>query len=460
MAYANPDAVTQIANGLSTTTFSYDADGNVTQKTVDGTTTTYIYDYANRLTALGVLGATTTYAYDAFGQRVLQTGTTTTYLYPFKWYSVASSTGSGAKFATSTDYVFNGDSLVATIDQQTASGNATGTAKTRYIHPDHLGSTNVVTDENDNVVQTLDYYPYGATRISSGTSTNERRKFIGQFTDDSALSYFNARYYNPTQGQFLTEDPVFLALGSPSAEQLSQHNSQTILSDPQKLNSYSYAADNPIKLKDPTGLTSLYDVFSGRATWNDYQVDVGTGAMILSQESPAWDYAFGHPYKAGLVVGAFSGVAADAAVSGAVAFGAARAPGVGAAYAAKQAFAGIYYSALTLGSAGGIPAGINAVSKINFNNPSTAIPSALSLTFQIGPTFIGGITSSISDIFQFLTMLDQGLTNLRNAANKQGTSGPASSPSSANTSAGGPSGSSQTAPSPGNAHTACGTLCS
>jgi hypothetical protein len=65
------------------------------------------------LTALGAGGATTTYGYDAFGQRVFQTGTTTTYLYPFKWYSVASSTGSGAKFATTTDYVFNGDSLVA-----------------------------------------------------------------------------------------------------------------------------------------------------------------------------------------------------------------------------------------------------------------------------------------------------------------------------------------------------------
>jgi uncharacterized protein RhaS with RHS repeats len=92
-AYANPDAVTQIANGLSTTTFSYDADGNVTQKTVDGTTTTYVYDYANRLTALGVLGATTTYAYDWAGNRVSQTGTSTTYLYPFKWYSAASRTG-------------------------------------------------------------------------------------------------------------------------------------------------------------------------------------------------------------------------------------------------------------------------------------------------------------------------------------------------------------------------------
>ena len=80
MAYANPDAVTQIANGHSTTTFLYDNAGNVTQKTVDGTTTTYLYDYLNRLTALGVGGATTTYGYDWAGNRIYQTGTSTTYL--------------------------------------------------------------------------------------------------------------------------------------------------------------------------------------------------------------------------------------------------------------------------------------------------------------------------------------------------------------------------------------------
>ena len=68
--YADPDAVTQIANGLSTTSFQYDNDGNVIQKTTDGTTTTYIYDYLNHLTALGSAGATTTYAYDAFGARI------------------------------------------------------------------------------------------------------------------------------------------------------------------------------------------------------------------------------------------------------------------------------------------------------------------------------------------------------------------------------------------------------
>jgi hypothetical protein len=51
----------------------------------------------------------------------------------------------------------------------------------------------------ENVVQTLDYYPYGSTRISVATSTRERRQFIGQFTDHSTLSYLQARYYTGTQ---------------------------------------------------------------------------------------------------------------------------------------------------------------------------------------------------------------------------------------------------------------------
>jgi RHS repeat-associated protein len=287
MAYANPDAVTQIANGLSTSTFSYDQNGNLTQKTVDGTTTTYVYDYANRLTALGVLGATTTYGYDAFGQRVLQTGTTTTYFYPFKWYSVASSTGSGAKYATTTDYVFNTDTLLATADQQTASGVATGTAKTRYVHPDHLGSTNVVTDENGGLVQTLDYYPYGATRISVATSTNEKRKFIDQFTDDSGLSYLNARYYNQTQGQFITQDPTFSAVGNPNQlRQLSQQSQQKFLSDPQQMNSYSYANDNPITKKDPSGLSIWEPISIGGEAIDQaqYFFNLGKYASMNSQQ--------------------------------------------------------------------------------------------------------------------------------------------------------------------------------
>jgi RHS repeat-associated protein len=350
VSYANPHASTQLSNGYSTTTYAYDNNGNVTQKTTDGTTTTYVWDYTNRLIALGSGGATTTYGYDAFGARVLQTGTSTTMIYPFKWYSVASSTGSGAKFATTTEYAFNGDTLLATVDRQLAAGTATGTAKTRYIHPDHLGSTNVVTDENDNLVQTLDYYPYGATRISSATSTNERRKWIGQFLDDSNLEYLNARYYSPSQGQFLTEDPVFWGkqnLSNPQSlnsartmgglnsafasgwNQDTQSRGPSIfsaeyLADPQSQNSYAYARGNPIRFKDPEGLwykEFLWDniVTLGHGqSWASFNGELGEAANQLSQDSPAWDYAFKHPGQAGAVVGVTSGFAAASAAGGVV----------------------------------------------------------------------------------------------------------------------------------------------
>jgi RHS repeat-associated protein len=56
------------------------------------------------------------------------------------------------------------------------------------------------------------------------------------------LDYLQARYYDPSRGQFLSQDPVFL--GDPKEQDLS---------GPQSLNSYSYANDNPVTGKDPTG---------------------------------------------------------------------------------------------------------------------------------------------------------------------------------------------------------------
>ncbi len=67
--------------------------------------------------------------------------------------------------------------------------------------------------------------------------------YIGQLYDAASnLNYLNARYQDPSRGQFLSEDPVFL--GNPS---------QQNLTDPQSFNAYSYAEDNPIVRSDPTG---------------------------------------------------------------------------------------------------------------------------------------------------------------------------------------------------------------
>ena len=228
-----------VANAdVATTTYSYDANGNLVQ--AGGWN--YMWDYLNRMLATGYNNSTTTYAYDPSGARVLQTSTTSTTYYPNKFYSFTSTKIGSNTYATSTNYIWNGDTLLATIDQPLYNGSATGSPIARYIHPDHLGSTNAVTDQNGSLVQLMDYYPYGATRIATSTyPTNEKRQYVGQFSDaQTNLSYFQARYYNSQQGQFISQDPEFWG-------------TKQKLRNPQSLNAYSYANDNPINKEDPSG---------------------------------------------------------------------------------------------------------------------------------------------------------------------------------------------------------------
>lgn len=112
---------------------------------------------------------------------------------PFLTYNpiYALTTGAGTSTtATSTVSYYAGDILLATVDQPYIDGAATGTPTTHYIHPDHLGSTNVTSDESGNTVEWLQYAPYGAVITNTGTSTSARQ-YIGQFTDDTGLSYLH-----------------------------------------------------------------------------------------------------------------------------------------------------------------------------------------------------------------------------------------------------------------------------
>jgi hypothetical protein len=58
----------------------------------------------------------------------------------------------------------------------------------------------------------------------------------------------NARMYDETMPSFLSLDPT------------SQYNPQSILTDPQQLNLYAYARNNPIRYNDPSGeATYMFD---------------------------------------------------------------------------------------------------------------------------------------------------------------------------------------------------------
>jgi len=76
-----------------------------------------------------------------------------------------------------------------------------------------------------------------------------------------------ARYYDGSKGEFLSEDPVFL--GDPK---------QQVLADPQSLNSYSYANDNPITKSDPT--RRAYLELSAAGTFQGWSGSIGVRADL------------------------------------------------------------------------------------------------------------------------------------------------------------------------------------
>ncbi|BDC94778.1 RHS repeat-associated core domain-containing protein [Treponema bryantii] len=77
-----------------------------------------------------------------------------------------------------------------------------------YHHIDHLGTTEVVTDENGTVVWEAGYEAIGSILNEKGDS-----KFTPSYTGKffvkaSGLYYFNARWYDSELGRFTVSDPI------------------------------------------------------------------------------------------------------------------------------------------------------------------------------------------------------------------------------------------------------------
>lgn len=109
-----------------------------------------------------------------------------------------------------------------------------GGATVTYIYTDAQGSPVAEADGAGNVTATFDYTPFGSTLL--GTQQNGPG-FTGHVADpDTSLTYMQARYYDPSMGQFLSVDPVISKAGQISS-----------------FGAYAYAGNNPTTHIDPDG---------------------------------------------------------------------------------------------------------------------------------------------------------------------------------------------------------------
>jgi len=210
--------------------YSYDANGNLITKTgMAQTARTMAYDEENRLISIYEDGLYILNRYDGDGGLIKKSVNGSTKFYIGKLYECDAPCWTGS-FWTGDKYIYAGSTLIAI--------RTAHTGEMRYIHADHLGSTNLVTDATGAVIQNISYFPYGKTHTEI-YETGERvnRRYTGQEIDDSTgLYFYNARYYDPSLGRFIQADTIV-----PNPR------------NPQSFNRYAYTYNNPINYTDPSG---------------------------------------------------------------------------------------------------------------------------------------------------------------------------------------------------------------
>lgn len=127
-----------------------------------------------------------------------------------------------------------------------------------------------------------------------------------EYDEENGLQYFGARYLDNEVGKFVSIDPATLLLHDDKEfKEKYDRSIQFYLSDPQGLNSYAYALNNPVKNTDPDGeivplLIGAYILFEvGMTAWDAHDAGNAWFGENTSNSDKAWT---GGTLVAGLVL--------------------------------------------------------------------------------------------------------------------------------------------------------------
>ncbi len=223
----------------ATYTYTYDNEGNLTCRTrKDGNeTVTYTWDYRNRLTGVSAVDAdnaplySAAYTYDALNRRIGRT------VYD-----------GDSNVTLAENYVYDGDSIVLVLDGSGAVKNrylqgpetdrtlaqVDGSGNVLWLLSDHEGSVRDMVDNDGSQVKHVAYDSFGGIVSENASSVSLRFGYAGREQDSETGLYYNrARYYDPSTGRFISQDPIGFDAGD--------------------ANLYRYVGNDPMNNTDPTG---------------------------------------------------------------------------------------------------------------------------------------------------------------------------------------------------------------
>ncbi len=220
-------------NGGNVTSYEYDPNGNMTREYSAYKDTHYEYDGYNRLKALINDDKIVRYEYDAEGLRdrkytdagvtefIYANGNVTAEILPdgsiYTYYRADSIIGSSDSFGNKLYYSQNTHGDVTSIY------DLEGNILKDYRY-NAYGKTEYITIDGINKPHLIEWY-------AETNSIHNPFRYCGEYQDlESGFVYLRNRYYEPSIGRFITEDPAR-----------------------DGLNWYVYCRNNPIRYIDPTG---------------------------------------------------------------------------------------------------------------------------------------------------------------------------------------------------------------
>lgn len=154
-------------------------------------------------------------------------------------------------------------------------------------HTDIYGSPVAATSFQNGALKWREQYaPFGEEQNQSVEGIKDDIGFTGkQFDSEIGVNYFNARYYNPRLGRFISVDPAGVDVGKIET-----------------FNRYSYAINNPYRYTDPSGEIPFDTILDVGFLIYDSSKAAYYGTMAYTTGNPAYTTKF---------VGAMGDVAED-----------------------------------------------------------------------------------------------------------------------------------------------------
>lgn len=265
---AAPHAV----KAVGASTYGYDVKGNRRSSfdAATGVSTSIDYTSFNLPSSITQGTGTSTFVYDTAHGRVAKkhsSGDSTYYV--SNLYEKRTVSGAVA-------HAFKVYAEGRAVAQVSWAGNGAGGPATElvYLHDDHLGTVESITDATGTVVERRKYEPFGEARsplnpaVAKSPSVGDPRVRLGftEHEEDAETSLVNmrGRLYDPKTASFVSPDPYVQA---------------PILG--QSYNRYSYVLNSPLNFVDPSGFSGLsltsqggVAFYDGSRAWGYEDIDV------------------------------------------------------------------------------------------------------------------------------------------------------------------------------------------